>query len=83
MLWRRGKSWGRSFLGRKGGAQPVRDVYLRTLANLANPSEVRSVTRPRDRFAARRCTATSFRRLCTASPETNSQCSVRMRLQKA
>ena len=22
MLWRRGKSWGRSFLGRKGGAQP-------------------------------------------------------------
>ena len=43
MLWRRGKSWGRSFLGRKGGAQPVRDVYLRTLANLTNPSEVRSI----------------------------------------
>ena len=43
MRWRRGKSWGRSFLGRKGGAQPVRDVYLRTLANLTNPSEVRSI----------------------------------------
>ena len=43
MLWRRGKSWGRSYMGRKGGAQPVRDVYLRTLANLTNPSEVRSI----------------------------------------
>ena len=46
------------------------------------PASSWSVTRPRDRFAVRRCTATSFRRLCTASPETNSQCSVRMRLQK-
>ena len=43
MLWRRGKSWGRSYLGRKGGIQPERDVYLRTLANLTNPSEVRSI----------------------------------------
>ncbi|WP_419937038.1 AAA family ATPase [Candidatus Palauibacter sp.] len=43
MAWRRGKRWNRSFMGRKGGAQPERDVYLRTLANLTNPSEVRSV----------------------------------------
>ncbi len=41
MAWRRGKSWNRSFLGRKGGRQPERSVYLRTLANLTNPSEVR------------------------------------------
>jgi predicted ATP-dependent endonuclease of OLD family len=44
MAWRRGKSWNRSFLGRAGGAQPVRDVYLRTLANRTNQSEVRSIT---------------------------------------
>ena len=43
MAWRRGKRWNRSFMGRKGGRQPARDVYLRTLANLTNPSEVRSV----------------------------------------
>ena len=43
MVWRRGKSWGRSFMGRKGGSQPTREVYLRTLANLTNPSEVRGV----------------------------------------
>ena len=43
MAWRRGKRWNRSFMGRKGGRQPERDVYLRTLANLTNPSEVRSV----------------------------------------
>ena len=41
MTWRRGKSWNRSFMGRKGGRQPTREVYLRTLANLTNPSEVR------------------------------------------
>ena len=41
MTWRRGKTWNRSFMGRKGGKQPTRDVYLRTLANLANPSEMR------------------------------------------
>lgn len=43
MVWRRTKSWSRSFMGRKGGRQPERGVYLRTLANLTNPSEVRSV----------------------------------------
>ena len=37
MLWKRGKSWGRS------GHLPERDIYLRTLANLASPSEVRSI----------------------------------------
>ena len=43
MIWRRSKSWNRSFLGRTGVDQPERDVYLRTLANLTNPSEVRSI----------------------------------------
>ena len=43
MIWRRRKSWNRSFLGRTGVDQPERDVYLRTLANLTNPSEVRSI----------------------------------------
>ncbi len=42
MAWKRGKSWKRSFMGH-GGSQPERQVYLRTLANLTNPSEVRSV----------------------------------------
>ncbi len=45
MRWRRGKSWNRSFFGRKGGKQPERLVYLRTLSNLANPSEVRGILR--------------------------------------
>ncbi len=45
MAWKRGRSfrWGRSFLGRKGGRQPQRALYLRTLANLTNPSEVRGL----------------------------------------
>ena len=43
MVWRRSQSWNRSFLGRSGATQPERDVYLRTLANLTNPSEVRSI----------------------------------------
>ena len=43
MSWRRRRSWKRSFSGRNGGRQPQRQVYLRTLANLTNPSEVRSV----------------------------------------
>ncbi|MEW6279714.1 MAG: AAA family ATPase [Candidatus Eremiobacterota bacterium] len=44
MRWSRtGKGWSRSFFGRKGTTQPQRSVYLRTLANLTNPSEVRSV----------------------------------------
>lgn len=43
MTWRRGKSWSRSFMGRKDAHQPKRDLYLRTLANLTSPSEVRSI----------------------------------------
>ena len=43
MRWRRGKGWNRSFLGRKQAKQPERIVYLRTLSNLSNPSEVRGV----------------------------------------
>ncbi len=43
MRWRRGKGWNRSFLGRKNASQPKRQLYLRTLSNLSNPSEVRSV----------------------------------------
>ena len=43
MRWRRSKAWSRSFLGRRGAKQPERAVYLRTLSNLSNPSEVRSV----------------------------------------
>ena len=43
MRWRRSKSWNRSFFGRKNAEQPKRSVYLRTLANLTNPSEVRGV----------------------------------------
>lgn len=43
MRWARSKrGWGRSFGGAKGGQQPERLLYLRTLANLSNPSEVRS-----------------------------------------
>ncbi len=38
MIWRRVKSWSRS-----GDGQPERHVYLRTLANLTSPSEVRSI----------------------------------------
>lgn len=43
MRWRRDRSWNRSFFGRKGGQQPERPVYLRTLSNLTNPAEVRGV----------------------------------------
>lgn len=43
MRWRRGKGWNRSFFGRKNASQPERQVYLRTLSNLSNPSEVRDV----------------------------------------
>ena len=43
MRWRRAKGWNRSFLGRKGASQPERELYLRTLSNLSNPSEVRGV----------------------------------------
>ncbi|MBF0261601.1 MAG: AAA family ATPase [Magnetococcales bacterium] len=43
MTWRRLKSWSRSFMGRKSGKQPQRALYLRTLANLTSPTEVRSI----------------------------------------
>ena len=43
MRWRRVRGWNRSFFGRKGATQPERQVYLRTLSNLSNPSEVRGV----------------------------------------
>ena len=43
MVWRRNKGWNRSFMGRKGATQPERELYLRTLSNLSNPSEVRGV----------------------------------------
>lgn len=43
MQWKRGKGWNRSFLGRKHARQPERSLYLRTLSNLSNPSEVRGV----------------------------------------
>ena len=41
MRWRRKKSWNRS--GIAGGKSPERTVYLRTLTNLTNPSEVRNL----------------------------------------
>ena len=43
MRWRRMNSWNRSFFGRQNASQPERQVYLRTLSNLSNPSEVRGV----------------------------------------
>lgn len=43
MAWRRRRSWKRTATSRTGSGQPERPVYLRTLANLTNPSEVRSV----------------------------------------
>ncbi|MBK7937567.1 MAG: AAA family ATPase [Lewinellaceae bacterium] len=43
MQWAKGKQWNRSYLGQKDGSHPQRPVYLRTLANLTSPSEVRSV----------------------------------------
>lgn len=43
MTWRRLKSWSKSFMGRKQGRQPQREMYLRTLANLTSPSDVRSI----------------------------------------
>jgi len=43
MRWRRSKGWNKSYGGRRGAGQPERGVYLRTLSNFSNPSEVRSV----------------------------------------
>ena len=58
MAWKRGKSWNRSFMGRKGGRQPKRGLYLRTLANLTNPSEVRGVLQTgRKKYQAERLTS--------------------------
>ena len=42
MRWRRTKAWSRSFFGQKGGDQPIRPVYIRTLSSVTNPSEARS-----------------------------------------
>ncbi len=43
MSWKQGKDgrWNRSFFGRKKASWPRRRVYLRTLAQLTHPSEVR------------------------------------------
>ena len=43
MVWKKGRSWSRGFMGRKGVRQPERELYLRTLANLTSPSEVRGI----------------------------------------
>ena len=43
MRWRYYKRWYQSFFGRQNANQPERPVYLRTLSNLSNPSEVRGV----------------------------------------
>jgi predicted ATPase len=44
MTWRRlTKGWNPNFQGKKGVRQPQREVIVRTLANLSNPGEVRSV----------------------------------------
>jgi predicted ATPase len=44
MQWKRSSSkWNRSFFGRQSASQPQRKLYLRTLANLTNPSEVRDI----------------------------------------
>ena len=58
MTWKRGRHWTRSFMSRNGERQPARQVYLRTLANLTNPFEVRSVLQlgRKQRFGPRRST---------------------------
>ncbi|WP_417910668.1 AAA family ATPase [Candidatus Electronema sp. PJ] len=45
MTWRRltKGGWNPNFQGQKGVQQPKREVIVRTLANLSNPAEVRSV----------------------------------------
>lgn len=45
MTWRRRKTWNRRFSERKGGPQPKRQVYLRTIANLTSPAEMRGMHR--------------------------------------
>jgi len=43
MVWRKGRFWSRTYMGRKDVGQPEREMYLRTLANLTNPSEIRGL----------------------------------------
>lgn len=45
MRWSRGAKgkWNKSFFGMKNASQPTRQVYIRTLASLTNPAEVRSL----------------------------------------
>ena len=59
MEWKRRKArWGKNFMGRKGVRQPERALYLRTLANLTNPSEVRGILQlSRRQFDAEEITA--------------------------
>lgn len=52
MRWRRNKGWSRSFFGRQNASQPERPVYLRTLSNLSNPSEVRGFLNSMSRLKA-------------------------------
>ena len=52
MRWRRNKGWNRSFFGRQNASQPERPVYLRTLSNLSNPSEVRGFLNSMSRLKA-------------------------------
>ncbi len=64
MQWRRVKGWNRSFLGRKHARQPERSLYLRTLSNLSNPSEVRgvlSMSRAKTAFRETPLTASQIR----------------------
>ena len=59
MVWRRrSRSWNRSFRDRTGTQQPERALYLRTLANLSNPSEIRGVIQMmRTQYRSERLTA--------------------------
>ena len=43
MRWRYSSGWNRSFFRRPQASQPIRAVYMSTLANLTHPSEVRSI----------------------------------------
>ena len=49
MVWGRSKSWRRRLVGGAGASQPAREVYLRTLANLTNPSAVPGILQRRGR----------------------------------
>ena len=45
MVWRRNKSWTRSFMGRRGGRQPQRPLYLRRFAGRARSKAERLARR--------------------------------------